>query len=384
MTLDLTHGLLKDLKKLHESDEDCNVILKIGRGFDINSFNAHSVILKARSQFFKDALKDLKRNNKLFRKENFITLEVPNISADAFKVILKYIYMGTISLNEIANQESVLFMLDLMISADELQLYELVDYLQNYIVENFTDWVFMLLRRRLSNLILHIRFFTISAAQYYEEIRPFAMVLPEQLKEDLERYYIVPNSLPPTYALPPRILPKRSSKVFIDQLAAEPKELAPDDCNGSDDSATSKMPKKFPTPDDVTIPLRISTSIYARTESPSSGDSLLSPSPDIDFDSILINRNQIKRISRWIDGIHNVVIRGNRNNINREGIDDIILSRIKNANVAIFDGDSNYDIGFSDLQLFSGIYEHVNYEKKLMIEKNFSITNYEVYQVKMT
>ncbi|CAG8511229.1 6806_t:CDS:2 [Funneliformis mosseae] len=383
MTLDLTQGLLKDLKKLHESDEDCNVILKIGRGFDINN------------------------------------------------------------------------------------------------IKNWDLKVFMLLKRRLSNLILHIRFFTISAAQYYEEIRPFAMVLPEQLKEDLERYYIVPNSLPPTYALPPRILPKRSSKVFIDQLATEPKELAPDDCNGSDNSATSKMPKKFPTPDDVTsvssaqtneqtneptneqtkdesrIPLRISTSIYARTESPSSGDSLLSPSPEIDFDSILINRNQIKRISRWIDGIHNVVIRGNRNNINRfilltrgsrdgmsgddfhsrcdnkgptivvakvdktnviiggynpnswsstnkwvetnqcfifsfksdgsrEGIDDIILSRIKNANVAIFDGDSNYDIGFSDLQLFSGIYEHVNYEKKLMIEKNFSITNYEVYQVKMT
>ncbi|CAI2170393.1 4798_t:CDS:2 [Funneliformis geosporum] len=556
MTADLTKGLLRDLNKLHEFDEDCNVILKIGRGFDINSFNAHTVILKARSQYFKNALKDLKRNSKLFRKENFLTLEVPHISADAFKIILRYIYTGTISLNDIANQECVLFMLDLIIAADELELNDLVDYLQDYIIENLSDWVknnlikiyqasygreaiqqlrnhcvrlieddprlvfksdqfyllkesnlidllkrnelglqeieiwkylikwgvqqdppivdldiknwdlkvFTKLRDRLSNLIQYIRFFTISAANYFEEIRPYGMVLPDQLKEDIERYYIIPNSLPPSHALPPRILPKRSKvMVNLPPPVSKPKELKSDDSNDGDDKA--KVPKKIPIPEDAMsisssqtdeqmIPLRISTTIHARNDSQSSRDSLLSPSPDIDFDSVLINKHQIKRISRWIDGTYNLGIHGDINNINRfilltrgnrdgmsgddfhsrcdnkgptivlakvdktnvivggynpnswsssnewidtnqcfifsfksdgcrEGIDDIILSRIKNPSVAIFDGDSNYDIGFSDLQLFSGKYEHINYEKKLMIEKNFTIINYEVFQVIM-
>ncbi|CAI2185779.1 8387_t:CDS:2 [Funneliformis geosporum] len=422
MTADLTKGLLRDLKKLHEFDEDYNVILKIGRGFDINSFNAHTVILKARSQYFKNVLKDLKKN-KLFKKENVLTLEVPHISADAFKIVLKYIYTGTISLNDITNQESVFFMLDLIIAADELELYDLVDYLQDYIIENHSDWVkdnlikiyqisydiknwdlnvFTKLRDRLSNLIQFIRFFTIPAANYIEDIRPYGMVLPEKLKEDVEKYYIMPNSKPPSHALPPRILP---NKVTVDSTASEPK-LWPDDFNDCDNNA--KVPE---------------------TDSQSSRDSLLSPSPDIDFDSVLINKNQIKLISRWIVGSHNLGIHGGINNINRfilltrgnrdgmsgdgfhsrcdnkgptivlakvdktnvivggynpnswsssnkwiatnqcfifsfksdgyrEGIDDIILSRIKNPNVAIFDGDSNYDIGFSDLQLFSGKYEH--------------------------
>ena len=66
----------------------------------------------------------------------------------------------------------------------------------------------------------------------------------------------------------------------------------------------------------------------------------------------------------------------------KKGIDDVILSRIKNPSVAIFDGDCKYDVGFGfDLQLFFGTYVHQNYEKKLIIEEKFSITNYEVFQI---
>ncbi|CAG8552805.1 14987_t:CDS:2 [Rhizophagus irregularis] len=78
-----------------------------------------------------------------------------------------------------------------------------------------------------------------------------------------------------------------------------------------------------------------------------------------DFSSVLINKNQAKRI------------------------DDIILSRIKNPCAAIFDGDNQYDVGFSsDLQLFMGTYERNNYEKKIMEENQFRMIDYEVFLVK--
>ncbi|CAB5352146.1 unnamed protein product [Rhizophagus irregularis] len=175
-----------------------------------------------------------------------------------------------------------------------------------------------------------------------------------------------------------------------------------------------------------------------------------------DFSSVLINKNQAKRIVRWIDEKKNFIVCGERVNNNshilklllrgsrdgmsretfhylcdnkgptvivakvekskniiggynpnpwtssnkwiestesfifsfksdgnREGIDDIILSRIKNPCAAIFDGDNQYDVGFSsDLQLFMGTYERNNYEKKIMEENQFRMIDYEVFLVK--
>jgi hypothetical protein len=94
MNIDLTEGLLKDLRKLFENCDDYNVVLKVGKGLDMNSFQAHSVILKNRSEYFRYLITDYlnKKGSKLFKKGergDYITLDIPQISADAFKIILR-------------------------------------------------------------------------------------------------------------------------------------------------------------------------------------------------------------------------------------------------------------------------------------------------------
>ncbi|RGB42951.1 hypothetical protein C1646_681982 [Rhizophagus diaphanus] len=94
------------------------------------------------------------------------------------------------------------------------------------------------------------------------------------------------------------------------------------------------------------------------------------------------NPNPWTSSNKWIESTESFIF-SFKSDGNREGIDDIILSRIKNPCAAIFDGDNHYDVGFSlDLQLFMGTYERNNYEKKIMEENQFRMIDYEVFLVK--
>ncbi|GBC11620.2 BTB/POZ protein [Rhizophagus irregularis DAOM 181602=DAOM 197198] len=71
-----------------------------------------------------------------------ITIEVvhirlPDISSEIFQIILEYIYGGILSLN--VNDASDF--IKVLAAADELHLQELVDYLQNYLIENESEWM---------------------------------------------------------------------------------------------------------------------------------------------------------------------------------------------------------------------------------------------------
>jgi hypothetical protein len=64
--------------------------------------------------------------------------------------------------------------------------------------------------------------------------------------------------------------------------------------------------------------------------------------------------------NKWIETTKSFIFHF-KSDVNREGFDDIILSRIKNPSTAIWDGDDSYDIGLStDLQLFNGEYKCEN------------------------
>ncbi|GET00855.1 hypothetical protein GLOIN_2v1773404 [Rhizophagus clarus] len=94
------------------------------------------------------------------------------------------------------------------------------------------------------------------------------------------------------------------------------------------------------------------------------------------------NPNPWTSSNKWVKSAESFIF-SFKSDGNREGIDDIILSRIKNPCAAIFDGDANYDVGFGlDLQLFLGTYERNYYEKKIMEEKRFTMEDYEVFLVK--
>ncbi|CAB4438890.1 unnamed protein product [Rhizophagus irregularis] len=66
-----------------------------------------------------------------------ITIEVGEDPNKLFQIILKYIYGGIISLNEQEPSET----LKILAAADKLHLQELVDYLQEYLIENKVEWM---------------------------------------------------------------------------------------------------------------------------------------------------------------------------------------------------------------------------------------------------
>ncbi|CAB5354494.1 unnamed protein product [Rhizophagus irregularis] len=134
--VDLKPSLLEDLKKLYknlekDNNNDYNVTIKVEQ----KSFRAHSVILKLRSGYFRNLINnEIRRMANMFNRR--ITLEISDINSEVFASCLKYIYTGEFSL-----QEDNDFLFDLFIAAETLKLIDMVDYLQNYFIQNKTKWI---------------------------------------------------------------------------------------------------------------------------------------------------------------------------------------------------------------------------------------------------
>ncbi|CAG8578005.1 12985_t:CDS:2, partial [Ambispora gerdemannii] len=146
--------------------EDYNVTIKVGQGDYIKTFLAHSVILRARSQYFKIALS----RSWARQSDVIIAMEKPNIRPKVFeKIICAQIDDGPINENvEIWNSED---------------LRKFRDIVQDYIP--------------------HIRF--IASEDYYFRIHPFKKILPSQLKKDLIAHHLAPNAKVHSEILPPRL-----------------------------------------------------------------------------------------------------------------------------------------------------------------------------------
>src|SRR4051812_13204265 len=93
MTVDLTSSLFRDIESLHkriemvENDDDCDVTLKVKK----SCFKAHSVLLKARSEYFRNLIDNendsSKRLSMIFKRN--ITVEISNMSPDILKTCLR-------------------------------------------------------------------------------------------------------------------------------------------------------------------------------------------------------------------------------------------------------------------------------------------------------
>jgi hypothetical protein len=79
------NSLLQDIAKLFTEADDYNVSIEVGEGNDKEIFKAHSIILRARSPYFKTALS----SNWVKKKDDMIIFTKPNISPKVFKKILK-------------------------------------------------------------------------------------------------------------------------------------------------------------------------------------------------------------------------------------------------------------------------------------------------------
>ncbi|EXX72751.1 uncharacterized protein OCT59_006024 [Rhizophagus irregularis] len=126
-------GLSKDFSLILNDADDFNVIIQVGESKNKKEFRAHSVILRARSPYFKRAL-----SSEWITKENdMIVFSKPNITPAVFDMVLKYIYTGELELKKYPGE----IILGLLVASDELLLGELFEHVQDYLVKKQTTWV---------------------------------------------------------------------------------------------------------------------------------------------------------------------------------------------------------------------------------------------------
>ncbi|GBB98679.1 hypothetical protein RclHR1_00330006 [Rhizophagus clarus] len=133
MTSIFHSGLSKDFSLLLNDADDFNVIIHVGENNNTKEFRAHSVILRARSPYFKGALS----SDWVTKKDGMILYNKPNITPIVFDMILKYIYIGELNLEEYLDRD----ILELLIASDELLVEELFEHVQDYLIKKQTTWI---------------------------------------------------------------------------------------------------------------------------------------------------------------------------------------------------------------------------------------------------
>ncbi|GET64899.1 hypothetical protein GLOIN_2v1779084 [Rhizophagus irregularis DAOM 181602=DAOM 197198] len=126
-------GLSQNYVEILEDDEYYDVTIEVGEDPNVKIFRAHMIILYYRSPFLRRILSSNKKNDN----DVLAHIKLSNISPEIFQIILKYIYGGVISLNEQEPSE----ILKILIAANQLILQELIDYLQEYLIENKSEWM---------------------------------------------------------------------------------------------------------------------------------------------------------------------------------------------------------------------------------------------------
>ena len=91
-----------DFTKLLEDNIHYNVIMRVGEGDNLETFKVHSAILSVRSSYFERAFSNQWKKT---AEENLLKLDKPNIRPKIFKVILGFIYGGTIEINKLGAKD---------------------------------------------------------------------------------------------------------------------------------------------------------------------------------------------------------------------------------------------------------------------------------------
>ncbi|UZO21784.1 uncharacterized protein OCT59_014169 [Rhizophagus irregularis] len=125
--------LSKNLLEVLNDDEYHDVTIEVGIDPYIKIFRAHTIILYYRSPHLKRILSTNKKKND----ETLTQVKLPNISPEIFQIILRYIYGGRISLKKCDTYNII----KILIAANELNLEELIIYIQSFLIKNKTKWM---------------------------------------------------------------------------------------------------------------------------------------------------------------------------------------------------------------------------------------------------
>jgi hypothetical protein len=129
MLLDLS----QDIGQLFTSGDNYDLIIQAGEDQDMKEFFAHSLILGARSTYFKTAL-----SKEWAKKENgIIIFKKPNISPEIMELILKYLYTGLVNFDKQNGTQ----MLKLLIASDELNLQKFRYYIQTHLIDSLVEYL---------------------------------------------------------------------------------------------------------------------------------------------------------------------------------------------------------------------------------------------------
>ncbi|PKY14656.1 POZ domain-containing protein, partial [Rhizophagus irregularis] len=121
------------LEILNDDDEYYDITIEVGTDPYVRVFRAHMVILYYRSPYLRRILSTNKKKDD----ETLTHIKLPNISPEIFEIILRYIYGGKISLNDYDNSDII----KVLVAANELNLQELVIYLQSFLIKNKKTWM---------------------------------------------------------------------------------------------------------------------------------------------------------------------------------------------------------------------------------------------------
>ncbi|RGB35301.1 BTB/POZ domain-containing protein [Rhizophagus diaphanus] len=122
MSYKFWEAVINDYEKLLETRKGSDVIIYAGE--NEKEFRAHSVILCARSEYFRAAFS----NNWAEKKDGMLIFKKPNIESNLLQIILRFIYCGDVDLTKLQGSE----VLKLLIAVDELDIQPLISCIQEY------------------------------------------------------------------------------------------------------------------------------------------------------------------------------------------------------------------------------------------------------------
>uniref|UniRef100_U9U508 Btb/poz domain-containing protein 19-like n=1 Tax=Rhizophagus irregularis (strain DAOM 181602 / DAOM 197198 / MUCL 43194) TaxID=747089 RepID=U9U508_RHIID len=133
MTFEFFPELSQNLSQLIDDAYDHDIIINVGENSNTKEFHAHSNVLKARSTYFKTALSQ----NWAIKENDTYRFTKSNISPIVFEIIIRYMYTGILDLRKHVGSN----ILELLVASNELLIEELTAFIQNYLIENQSEWL---------------------------------------------------------------------------------------------------------------------------------------------------------------------------------------------------------------------------------------------------
>ncbi|PKY52595.1 hypothetical protein RhiirA4_497046 [Rhizophagus irregularis] len=127
---------IQDISQIRKNNIDYDVVFIVGRK-PSKRMIGHSFVLKVRSVYFHNKLHSMDENEE-FDKYDRYQFKFPEYTFEIFDRILSFIYSNEINVLTMSS----LSLLNLMKAAKRFKLTDMVEYLQSYLIEDRSSWIY--------------------------------------------------------------------------------------------------------------------------------------------------------------------------------------------------------------------------------------------------